>query len=57
MHAICDRLTIDETAQPAAQLSEMIRGIYYEDWDPNPGQLPRQQAVPRAHRRGGVAGR
>ena len=35
MHAIRDRLTVDETAQLAAQLPELIRGIYYEGWDPS----------------------
>ena len=35
MHAIRDRLTVDEAAQLAAQLPELIRGIYYEGWDPS----------------------
>jgi len=35
LHAVRDRLTVDETAQLAAQLPELIRGIYYEGWDPS----------------------
>jgi uncharacterized protein (DUF2267 family) len=34
MHAVRDRLTVNEAAQLAAQLPELIRGIYYEDWVP-----------------------
>jgi uncharacterized protein (DUF2267 family) len=35
LHALRDRLTVDETAQLAAQLPELVRGIYYEGWDPS----------------------
>jgi uncharacterized protein (DUF2267 family) len=35
LHAMRDRLTVDEAAQLAAQLPELIRGIYYEGWDPS----------------------
>ncbi len=35
LHALRDRLTVDEIAQLAAQLPELIRGIYYEGWDPS----------------------
>ncbi len=34
LHALRDRLTIVETAQLAAQLPMLIRGFYYEGWDP-----------------------
>jgi uncharacterized protein (DUF2267 family) len=34
LHALRDRLTVDEAAQLAAQLPELIRGIYYENWVP-----------------------
>jgi uncharacterized protein (DUF2267 family) len=35
LHALRDRLPIDEAAQFAAQLPTLIRGVYYEDWDPS----------------------
>ena len=34
LHAVRDRLPVNEAAQLAAQLPELIRGIYYEDWVP-----------------------
>src|SRR4030088_2161001 len=34
LHALRDRLTIDEVAEFAAQLPMLIRGFYYEGWDP-----------------------
>lgn len=34
LHALRDRLTIEEVAQLAAQLPMLIRGFYYEGWDP-----------------------
>lgn len=35
LHALRDRLTVDEAAQLAAQLPLLIRGVYYEGWDPS----------------------
>lgn len=35
LHAVRDRLMVNEAAQLAAQLPELIRGIYYEDWVPS----------------------
>jgi uncharacterized protein (DUF2267 family) len=34
LHALRDRLTVEEAAQFAAQLPMLIRGFYYEGWDP-----------------------
>jgi uncharacterized protein (DUF2267 family) len=34
LHALRDRLTVEETAQLSAQLPMLIRGFYYEQWDP-----------------------
>lgn len=35
LHTLRDRLTVDEAAQLAAQLPLLIRGIYYDGWDPS----------------------
>lgn len=35
LHALRDRLPVDEAAQLAAQLPELVRGIYYENWNPS----------------------
>jgi uncharacterized protein (DUF2267 family) len=34
LHVLRDRLTLDEAAQLAAQLTHLIRGVYYEGFDP-----------------------
>lgn len=34
LHALRDRLTVVETAHLGAQLPLLIRGAYYEGWDP-----------------------
>jgi uncharacterized protein (DUF2267 family) len=34
LHALRDRLTVEEAAQLAAQFPMLIRGFYYEGWDP-----------------------
>ena len=34
LHALRDRLSVGEVAQLGAQLPMLIRGIYYEAWDP-----------------------
>jgi uncharacterized protein (DUF2267 family) len=35
LHALRDRLIVDEVAQLAAQLPMLVRGFYYEGWDPS----------------------
>ena len=35
LHALRDHLVVDEAAQLAAQLPLLVRGIYYEGWDPS----------------------
>ena len=35
LHVIRDHLSVDEAAQLGAQLPIMIRGIYYEGWNPS----------------------
>ena len=40
LHALRDRLTVDIAAKFAAQLPTLIRGIYYEDWDPSRTPIP-----------------
>ena len=32
LHALRDRLTVDEAAQLGAQLSILVRGLYYDQW-------------------------
>ena len=40
LHSLRDRLTVDVAAKLAAQLPLLVRGIYYEDWDPSRTPLP-----------------
>jgi len=40
LHALRDRVPVDVAAKLAAQLPTLIRGIYYEDWDPSRTPLP-----------------
>ena len=35
LHALRNRLTVDEVAQFSAQLPMLVRGFYYEGWDPS----------------------
>jgi uncharacterized protein (DUF2267 family) len=35
LHALRDRLTVEEVAQLGAQLPMLIRGFFYEGWDPS----------------------
>ncbi len=34
LHTLRDRLTVEEAVQPAAQLPMLVRGFYYEGWNP-----------------------
>jgi uncharacterized protein (DUF2267 family) len=36
LYALRDRLTIDQSAHLSAQLPMLIRGIYFENWNPQP---------------------
>ena len=49
LHALRDRLTVEETAQLAAQLPLLVRGIYYAEWDPSkvPMKLNREEFLQR----------
>jgi uncharacterized protein (DUF2267 family) len=40
LHVLRDRLTIDVAAKLGAQLPTLIRGIYYEEWDPCHTPMP-----------------
>ncbi|MEU4828255.1 DUF2267 domain-containing protein [Actinomadura citrea] len=35
LHALRDRLPVDECAHLSAQLPLLVRGVYYEGWDPS----------------------
>ena len=39
LHALRDRLPLTESAQLAAQLPQMIRGLYFEGWVPSAPSL------------------
>lgn len=44
LHAVRDRLTVEEAAHLAAQLPLIVRGIYYEGW--HPAVCPRREETP-----------
>jgi uncharacterized protein (DUF2267 family) len=49
LHALRDRLTVEEAAELAAQLPMLIRGLYYEAWDPSkvPVKMDREEFLGR----------
>ncbi|WP_069174217.1 DUF2267 domain-containing protein [Streptomyces griseus] len=49
LHTFRDRLTVDVAAHFAAQLPELLRGVYYDGWDPS--------VVPVRYDREGYVGR
>src|ERR1700704_577649 len=44
LHAVRDRLPVEETAELAAQLPMLVRGFYYEGWDPT-GKPVRERSL------------
>jgi len=41
LHALRDRLTVDEVAQLGAQLPILVRGLYYDQWHHSAGKPDR----------------
>jgi uncharacterized protein (DUF2267 family) len=52
LHALRDRLPVAESAQLAGQLPMLVRGIYYEGWDPSdvPMKMDKQEFLARISR-------
>ncbi|MEU8108366.1 DUF2267 domain-containing protein [Nonomuraea muscovyensis] len=57
LHTVRDGLTVDTTAHFAAQLPDLLRGVYYNGWDP--GKVPirrnRQEFIEHFARSGRIA--
>ena len=49
LHNLRDRLTVEVTAHFAAQLPELVRGVFYEGWNPSrvPGRYGCSEYVTR----------
>ena len=56
LHALRDRLTVTVAAHFAAQLPELLRGVYYTDWSPSqvPVKFGPQEYVQRFARDAGI---
>jgi uncharacterized protein (DUF2267 family) len=52
LHALRDRLTVDEASDFAAQLPLLIRGLFYEGWDPSrvPVKMSKEEFLDRVQR-------
>jgi uncharacterized protein (DUF2267 family) len=52
LQALRDRLPVEESAQLAAQLPMLVRGLYYDGWDPSrvPIKMDRDEFVERVRR-------
>ena len=52
LHALRDRLPVEEAAQLAAPLPMLVRGLYYEGWDPSkvPVKMHREDFLERVRR-------
>jgi uncharacterized protein (DUF2267 family) len=52
LHALRDRLTVQEAADLAAQLPMLLRGVFYEGWNPSrvPVKMSKEEFLARVRR-------
>lgn len=57
LHVVRDRLTVEVSAHFAAQLPELVRGMYYDGWNPSrvPEKYDAEQCAERLAREANVA--
>lgn len=57
LHAVRDGLTVDSAAHFAAQLPDLLRGVYYSGWDPShvPIRRGREEFIEHFARSGRIA--